>query len=211
MTLQHGTEQIVQSDPELVRKQFFAQWLAKKNPNNPLIKLGALDPNMATTKTVSIPTTTGYKVTGTGTGARRAVSEAARRVGVSESGGNNRGARIDTWQKKFGMLGQPWCGIFVGLSLEKAGVKGLNSGVASVSQIETDARAGTNGFARWLPASQARAGDALVTARGQHVGLVERVDRDGTIHTIEGNTGTGAVMRRTHKASQVYGAARPRY
>lgn len=74
MTLQHGTETLTQTDPALVRKQFFAQWLAKKNPNNPLIRLGAVDPNMSTTSTTSLPTTTGFKVSSATPGAGGGIS-----------------------------------------------------------------------------------------------------------------------------------------
>lgn len=150
--------------------------------------------------------------TPTGGGASRAVSEAAARLGVGEIGSSNRGARLDTWQRKYGMLGQPWCGIFVGLSLEKAGVKGVNSRVASVQAIEQDARLGRGAFRKFVEPNRAQPGDALITAPGKHVGLVEKVDRErGIIHTIEGNTSNGKVQRVQRKISEVYGAARPRY
>lgn len=209
-----GTPTTVErNDPNLARQQFFAQWLQRKKPHSPLLKLGVVDPNMSTLTTSPVParisSTDGPRISGTGP--NRAVSEAARRIGVSEEGGNNRGPRIDAWQKRYGMLGQPWCGIFVGLALEKAGVRGLGARVASVAAIEEDARAGRAGFRAFVSAKQARPGDALITRKGGHVGLVERVDEDGTIHTIEGNTGNGSVQRRAHRPDQVYGAARPRY
>lgn len=144
--------------------------------------------------------------------AAKAVSEAAKRLGVSEVGTSNRGKRLDTWQKKYGMLGQPWCGIFVGLALEKAGVKGIDSSVASVAAIEANAKAGTRGFKSWHSAKDARPGDALIPAAGKHVGLVERVDRKkGLIYTIEGNTSNGKVERRVRKMGEMYGVARPRF
>lgn len=217
-----GTQSVTTTDPDLARKQFFAQWLAKKKPNSPLLALGALDPNMSTTRTTQVPVATGVRTVGgpsgsgstapiTGAGPSRAVAEAAKRLGVSEVGGSNRGARLDSWQRKFGMLGQPWCGIFVGLALEKAGVRGITPRVASVAAIEQDARAGKGGFKAFLPPTQARPGDALVVRSGGHVALVASVDSDGTIHTIEGNTGNGTVARRTHRPGDVVGVARPRF
>lgn len=221
ITLQHGTEKLDVTDPELQRRQFFAQWMTQHNPNSPLVKLGVLDPNMATTKQVNLQTTTGFKLTGGGSGgggtgaatgsAARAVQAAQKRIGIGEVGSSNRGKKLDDWERRFGMLGQAWCGIFVGLALQKAGVKGVTSRVASVSGIEEDARAGRNGFSRFLSANKARPGDALIVRRGGHVGLVESVDKNGTIHTIEGNTSTGKVQRRTHTAGSVYGVARPRF
>ena len=46
-----------------------------------------------------------------------------------------------------------------------------------------------------------------------HVGIIEKVNADGSYTTIEGNTGggNGAVMRRTRYASQISGVARPDY
>ena len=54
-------------------------------------------------------------------------------------------------------------------------------------------------------------------AKTVHAGIVESVGADGTITTIEGNTGTssdangGAVMRRTRKPSLVTRGIRPAY
>lgn len=47
-----------------------------------------------------------------------------------------------------------------------------------------------------------------------HVGIIEKVNSDGTFTTIEGNTGStsnGEVMRRTRYASQISCAGRPSY
>ena len=44
-----------------------------------------------------------------------------------------------------------------------------------------------------------QAGDLIVWG-GQHIGIVESVDADGKIHTVEGNS-SNMVTRRTHDAS----------
>ena len=55
---------------------------------------------------------------------------------------------------------------------------------------------------RWNPAASGpppQAGDLIVWG-GKHIGIVESVDADGKIHTIEGNS-SNMVTRRTHDAS----------
>lgn len=148
----------------------------------------------------------------TGSGVSAAVRAATSYLGVKEVGQNNRGPEVDKLQKPFGMVGAPWCGIYVGTVLRKAGVKGVDSRMASVTEIERMARAKTGAFTGgWHSAAHARAGDALVTRRGEHVVYVTGVDPDGTIRAIGGNTGNGAVERRTYKPGEVFGVARPRY
>ena len=68
-----------------------------------------------------------------------------------------------------------------------------------------------------------RPGDILLfdfsgrRGKTEHAGILERVETDGTLVTIEGNTGTGndanggAVQRRRRKPGLVTGACRPRY
>ena len=68
-----------------------------------------------------------------------------------------------------------------------------------------------------------RPGDILLfdlsgrRGKTEHAGILERVEADGTLVTIEGNTGTGndanggAVQRRRRKPGLVTGACRPRY
>lgn len=146
-----------------------------------------------------------------------AVKAARHRLGVHENAGTNRSPTVDQLERGFGMLAQPWCGIFVGTALREAGVKGVDSRVASVAEIERMARSRQGAFAGGFHASaHARRGDALITVRGGHVALVTKVDRDRAgrvirIHTIGGNQGAGDVSRRTYTPEQVYGAARPRY
>ncbi|HEU4975293.1 MAG TPA: hypothetical protein VFT50_09405 [Baekduia sp.] len=206
------------------RRAIVGEMIARHNPNSLLLKAGALStqmPSMGDFVTSKVTTTSdklklppipgqGHAGKGPEGGPAAAVAAAVRRLGIGEQGGNNRGPKVDRWEQKYGMLGQPWCGIFVGLALEHAGVAGITSRVASVSNIEQDAKAGANGFASWHSPQHAHVGDALVTAPGQHVGLVVGV-HDGVIDTIEGNTSTGKVERRSHRADEVYGVARPAY
>lgn len=166
-----------------------------------------------TPETVASRRTSSAEASGTPTGSvSAAVRAATSYLGVKEVGQNNRGPEVDKLQKPFGFVGAPWCGIYVGTVLRKAGVKGVDSRVASVAEIERMARAKTGAFTGgWHSAAHTRAGDALVTRQGEHVVYVTGVDPDGTIHAIGGNTGNGAVERRTYKPGEVFGAARPRY
>lgn len=63
ISLNRGSTKISVTDPALARRQFFAEWMAKQNPNSPLLKLGVLDPNMSTKTTVKIPKVTGFEIT----------------------------------------------------------------------------------------------------------------------------------------------------
>lgn len=141
---------------------------------------------------------------------KTAVHAARNRLGISEIGTSNRSPKVDAMSQRFGMTGVPWCGIYLGTVLRRAGVK-VDSRVASVAEVETMARNRTGGFeGGWHSTKHARRGDALVTRQGQHVAFVESVDRDGTIHVIGGNQ-SGAVTRATWRPDQVYGVARPGY
>jgi YD repeat-containing protein len=55
------------------------------------------------------------------------------------------------------------------------------------------------------PGQQPQPGDLIVW--DEHIGLVERVDPNGTVHTIEGNS-SDQVIRRTHAAGSALGYVR---
>ena len=138
-----------------------------------------------------------------------ALGWAKSKLGATESGGANRGPLVDRIERRFGMTGQAWCGMFVGTALQKAGVKGIDSRIASVAAIEQMAKSGTGGMKRWLSPVNARRGDLLVPAAGQHVVMVTGRSGD-IIHTIGGNS-SDSVRRVDYRASSSYGVARPRY
>lgn len=139
-----------------------------------------------------------------------ALSWAANRLGVAEVAGSNRGPRIDDWQRSFGMLAQPWCGIFVGKALQQAGVQGIDGRIASTAAIVDMARSGEGGFVGLVSARNARPGDVWVTSPGPsgHTGIVEKVLRGGRIVVLEGNSSNS--VRRVTRARGGY-FARPNY
>lgn len=142
----------------------------------------------------------------------------------------NRGVYVDRWQKDFGrwMLGQPWCGAFVGYALRHAGQVNVPDGIVYTPNILAWAKNGSNGFKKGvLSYGQARAGDlALFKFPGvssntvDHVGIVVGRLKDDTVVTVEGNTSRGdggsqdnggGVYMRTRPREQFVGFARPRW
>lgn len=112
------------------------------------------------------------------------VAVAASQLGYRERSGNR--TAYGAW---FGLDGSPWCAMFVSWCLAAAGtplpaIDGPR-GAASVADLRR--WAGRTG----RTVTGAAPGDLLLIDHGNgkgHVAIVERVDTDGTIHTIEGNT-----------------------
>lgn len=154
---------------------------------------------------------------------KRAVIYARTLLGEVESpAGSNRGRRLTGWQKSFGewLIGQPWCGVFVGVILRHVGVK-VTSRIASVAMIEDDARAGRNGFKSWRSARGGRSGDvAVLFGRGVHTEFIAKKTKTG-YWTYGGNTSPeggggsqsngGGSFKRFRPFDQVHGVAVPAY
>jgi hypothetical protein len=117
-------------------------------------------------------------------------------VGVREQPpGSNEGPRIAAYREATTGSGVgPWCAYFTSWVAREAGVPVGESGqgFGAVRALhEWAQRAG-----RALPAGATpRPGDLIVW--DQHIGVVEGVDAQGRIHTIEGNS-SDAVTRRTY-------------
>jgi CHAP domain len=100
-----------------------------------------------------------------------------------------------------------WCGIFVSWVMYHAGLPlpfTISKGFAAV-------RAGVAGFqtrGQWHT-SNPRVGDVAFFTYS-HVGIVESVQRDGSIVTIEGNS-SHRVQRLRHPQSTIRGYGRPKY
>jgi len=127
----------------------------------------------------------------------RLVKIAAAEVGVKEVP-RNRGPRVEEYLRSAGVPpGEPWCMAFVFWCFQRAAIEGYpRSGYcpdvwewARRNGVLVDGRQGK-------PRSGAPArGDVmlLMDAEGRmgafHTGIVERANGDGTVTTIEGNTG----------------------
>ena len=113
-----------------------------------------------------------------------------------------------------------WCAVFIWWIFHKAGadsllyVKTAGCGVLGNAfynrgRFKTSGyQAGDIVFFHW---TNSRSESVPITYSLDHVGIIEKVNADGSYTTIEGNTGggNGAVMRRTRYASQISGVARP--
>jgi hypothetical protein len=153
------------------------------------------------TGTAALASTSG--MTGTAaTAGQRALQFAQAEIGQAEQPpGSNDSPRIADYRASTAGSGiGPWCAYFVSWAARNAGAPlgEAGQGFGSVSAVASWAQR----TGRWTPAASGQPpqpGD-LVAWGGQHIGIVEAVDPDGTIHTIEGNS-SNMVTRRTHDAS----------
>jgi hypothetical protein len=134
-----------------------------------------------------------------GTGGAGALAAAQSQVGVSEQPpGSNDGPQIAEYRTATAGSGVgPWCAYFTSWAAAQAGVplgeagQGFGSVSALYGWAQRTGRATPAG-----PGVQPNPGDLIVWG-GEHIGIVESVDPDGSIHTIEGNS-SNAVSRRTY-------------
>jgi hypothetical protein len=125
-----------------------------------------------------------------------AVAAARTQVGQAEfPPGSNESPRIAEYRSAVqGAVVGPWCADFASWCAAQAGIPlGENGeGFQSVGAIWEWAE----GSGRAIPAEDGppAPGDLIVWG-GDHVGIVEAVDPDGTIHTIEGNSSDEVAQR----------------
>jgi hypothetical protein len=145
------------------------------------------------------PAATAAPAAGTSTGAAGALAAAQGQVGVTEQPpGSNDSPQIAQYRTATAGSGVgPWCAYFVSWAAAQAGTPlgEAGQGFGSVSALYDWAQR----TGRATPAGtgvRPNPGDLIVWG-GEHVGIVESVDPDGSIHTIEGNS-SNAVTRRTY-------------
>jgi hypothetical protein len=142
-----------------------------------------------------IPSATATSAPGTPAG--QAILNAIRpEVGQAEQPpGSNDSPRIAQYRQATAGSGVgPWCAYFVSWAARQAGVPIGDSGQGFGRVDDVFAWAQRTG--KSLPAgSTPSAGDLIVW--DEHIGVVESVDPDGTIHTIEGNS-SDQVSQRTY-------------
>ena len=149
---------------------------------------------------------------GGGSAGLRALQAAQGEVGQTEMPpGSNDSPRIATYRQATAGSGVgPWCAYFVSWAAAQAGapVGEAGQGFGSVDALYAWAQR----TGRAMPAAagaRPNPGDLIVWG-SDHVGIVEAVDPDGTIHTIEGNS-SDAVRRREYSSgtNDIRGYVRP--
>lgn len=124
------------------------------------------------------------------------VADARTQVGQHEEPmGSNESPRISEYRSAVqGAVVGPWCADFASWAAAQAGIplgdhgEGFQSVAALWSWAESSGRA--------VPAATGKpeAGDLIVWG-SEHVGIIESVEPDGTIHTIEGNSNNEVAQR----------------
>jgi len=147
-------------------------------------------------------------VDGSGDGSNaglRALAVAKSQLGVTEQPpGSNDGPQISMYRSAVAgsYAGAPWCAYFVSWCAAQAGAPlgSTGQGLGSVAEI-TDWAKSTGRFTE-----TPQPGD-LILFGTEHVGIVESVNPDGTLTTVEGNTSNG-VYERQHSPSEATGYVR---
>lgn len=147
----------------------------------------------------------------TGGTMRQRILDAARgELGTLESG-DNRGAALK-YARSFGRGPEAWCADFTSWVMRQSGGRMNDPYCPSVvNQLERDGN--------WKGRSNPQPGDLVLfdwdrDGSADHIGIVERVNADGSLATIEGNTtnpqtGQEGVWRRTRAMSTVLGFGNP--
>jgi hypothetical protein len=167
---------------------------------------GSTVPAYLTSAVQAAPTATTFP-DGTTAGAR-ALAAAETQVGATEQPpGSNDGPQLAAYRSAVAGAepGEPWCAYFASWAAQQAGAPlGSNGqGLGSVGEI-ADWAASTG---RLLSASATPQPGDLILFGDRHIGLVESVNPNGTLTTVEGNY-ANAVTRVTRSPGEATGFVR---
>jgi hypothetical protein len=128
---------------------------------------------------------------------RTALAAAQAEVGVAEQPpGSNDSPRIAQYRNATAGSGVgPWCAYFVSWAARQAGAPLGDSGQGFGRVDDVWSWAERTGKA--LPAGSGRPQPGDLIVWDEHIGIVESVDADGSIHTVEGNS-SDRVARRSY-------------
>lgn len=158
-----------------------------------------------------------------GISAEKILSIARAEVGVKAT--DVKRCKYNTWYygSEVSGSGYDWCEVFVQWVFAKAGASSLlytktaNCGYAAKA-FQDKGRLVTSGYKKgdvvFFHWNSERSTLVPGTYVSHHVGIIESVNSDGTLTTIEGNTGSsanGAVLRQKRPLSVVSCAGRPAY
>ena len=172
----------------LARVSQIESLVAQTAPQPQTVPTVAPTTSFAQTLAAATDGTMNYNTIPTTAGNSNVLAAAETQVGASEyPPGSNDGPQIATYRTAVAgaAAGEPWCAYFASWAAAQAGTPlGFNGeGLGSVAQITSWAQQ----TGRYLPAgSVPQAGD-LILFGDQHVGIVESVNADGSINTVEGN------------------------
>lgn len=152
--------------------------------------------------------------------AQDVLNVARKYIGTKENPAGSNNVIFNTWYYGREVSGSayPWCAVFIWSIFNEAGASELYYGGEKTAYCPTL-------YSYYKRNNQLAAppqsGDIVFfqfnSSTIAHVGIVESVNGDGTVTTIEGNTSAtsddngGAVQRKTRKITQCYAFARPKY
>lgn len=153
--------------------------------------------------------------------AQKIIEMAASQIGIKEQPANSNKVKYNTeyYGREVSGSDYPWCCAFVWWVFKHCNASALFYGGKKTAYCPTV----ENYYkqqGKWYKSG--KPGDMVLfdfSGKGiaGHIGIVEKVNSDGSYTTIEGNTGSGndanggAVMRRTRYKSSIRGFARPDY
>ena len=155
--------------------------------------------------------------------AKQIMNKATSYIGVKESPANSNNVVFNThyYGRAVSGASYPWCCAFVWDIFRMCGASNLFYDGKKTAYCPTVKNWGTS-KGLTIDKNRGQYGDIVIfdwnkDGIGDHIGLIEKNNGNGTYTTIEGNTSVGndsnggEVMRRTRKVSQIQCIIRPKY
>ena len=150
------------------------------------------------------------------------IKKAQKEIGVKENPAGSNKVKYNTDYYGRAVIGNayPWCCTFIWWIFKTCGAANLFCGGKKTAYCPTVENY-YKSIGQWFT-SNPKVGDLVLfdfSRKGiaSHIGILEKINADGTYTTIEGNTGVGndanggMVMRRIRKKAGIRGFARPQY
>jgi len=153
------------------------------------------------------------------------IALAAKQIGIKENPANSNKVLYNTWFYGREVSGSQyaWCVVFIAWLFNECGgagiwIDGKAKSTAYVPYVVSAAKkAGQWVTKDFVPGDIVAYDFTGAKSNPSHVGVIEKINTDGTITAIEGNTSAtstdngGSVMRCTRNLKYVVGAFRPKY
>lgn len=151
--------------------------------------------------------------------AKKLINKAISQIGVKESPANSNNVKYNTayYGREVKGSAYPWCCAFIWWLFQKCDASKLFCNGQKIALCQS-----VKNIMKSQIVKNPKPGDLVLfqfdsDASADHIGILEKVNSDGTYTTIEGNTAVGndanggCVMRRTRKKSQIMCFIRPDY